>query len=114
MTRIFIAAGAFATHALREKLTERALQIFETGVRYQMYHALALLIVGVLLSRAQAAQTPLIVSGLAFFVGIALFSGSLYGVSLTGIKWPGVIAPFGGLAFLIGWGCLAIAAWSFK
>ena len=109
MTRIFIvlaailgglavAGGAFATHALREKLTERALEIFETATRYQMYHALAILMV----------------SGLAFFAGITLFCGSLYGISLSGIKGLGAIAPFGGAAFLIGWGCLSVAALSFK
>jgi uncharacterized membrane protein YgdD (TMEM256/DUF423 family) len=125
MTRIFIAiaavlagiavaAGAFASHALKEKLTERALEIFETGARYQMYHALALLMVALLLSRAEAAQTPLIASGSAFIVGIALFSGSLYALSLSGIKWLGAITPLGGVAFIIGWGCLAIAALSFK
>ncbi|GAB4207255.1 MAG: DUF423 domain-containing protein [Coleofasciculaceae cyanobacterium] len=125
MTRIFIAiaavlagiavaSGAFASHALKEKLTERALDIFETGARYQMYHALALLMVALLLSRAEAAQTPLIASGSAFIVGIALFSGSLYALSLSGIKWLGAITPLGGVAFIIGWGCLAIAALSFK
>jgi uncharacterized membrane protein YgdD (TMEM256/DUF423 family) len=125
MTRIFIAiaavlagiavaAGAFASHALKEKLAERALEVFETGARYQMYHALALLMVALLLSRAEAAQTPLIASGSAFIVGIALFSGSLYALSLSGIKWLGAITPLGGVAFIIGWGCLAIAALSFK
>ena len=125
MTRIFIAiasilaglavaGGAFASHALREKLTERALEIFETGTRYQMYHSLALLLVAVLLSRAEASQTLLISSGSAFLVGIALFSGSLYALSLSGIKWLGAIAPLGGVAFLVGWSCLAIAALSYK
>ncbi len=125
MTRIFlsvaailaglaVAAGAFASHALKEKLTERALEIFETGAKYQMYHALALLVVGLLLSRAQTPQTLLIAAGNAFIVGIVIFSGSLYGLSLSGIKWLGAITPLGGAAFLIGWGCLAIAAWGFK
>lgn len=125
MTRIFmaiasilaglaVAAGAFASHALREKLTERALEIFETGARYQMYHSLALLLVAVLLSRAEASQTLLISSGSAFLVGIALFSGSLYALSLSGIKWLGAITPLGGAAFLVGWSCLAIAALSYK
>lgn len=125
MTRIFlviasilaglsVAAGAFASHALREKLTERALQIFETGARYQMYHALALVAVAILLGRSEAPQTLLTVAGSAFMLGIAIFSGSLYGLSLSGIKWLGAITPLGGVAFLIGWGCLAIAAWGFK
>jgi uncharacterized membrane protein YgdD (TMEM256/DUF423 family) len=125
MTRIFlslaailgglsVAAGAFASHALREKLSERAVEIFETGARYQMYHALALLLVALLLSRAEAAQLTLVAAGVAFIVGIAFFSGSLYALSFTGIKWLGAIAPLGGAAFIAGWSCLAVAAWSFK
>lgn len=125
MTRIFlaiaailgglsVAAGAFASHALREKLSERALQIFETAARYQMYHALALLLVALLLSRAEFPQPSLIAAGWAFIIGIAIFSGSLYALSLTDIKVLGAITPLGGAAFIAGWGCLAIAAWSFK
>ncbi|WP_424101022.1 DUF423 domain-containing protein [Moorena producens] len=125
MTRIFlaiasilgglsVAAGAFASHALKEKLTERALEIFQTGARYQMYHALALMLVALLLSRAEVAQTSLTVAGSAFIAGIAIFSGSLYALSLTGIKWLGAIAPLGGAALILGWGCLAIAALSFQ
>jgi uncharacterized membrane protein YgdD (TMEM256/DUF423 family) len=109
-----VAAGAFASHALREKLSERAVEIFETGARYQMYHALALLLVALLLSRAEAAQSILIASGIAFIVGVVMFSGSLYTLSLTSIKWLGAIAPLGGAAFIVGWSCLAVAAWSFK
>ena len=77
-------------------------------------HALALLVVALLLSRAEAGQTWLIVSGGMFIAGVALFSGSLYGLSLSGIKWLGAIAPLGGVAFLAGWGALAIAALNFK
>ena len=94
---------------MKEKLTERALEIFQTGARYQMYHALALILVALLLSRAEVAQTPLTVAGSAFIAGIAIFSGSLYALSLTGIKWLGAIAPLGGAALILGWGCLAIA-----
>lgn len=125
MTRIFlsiaailgatsVAFGAFAAHALREKLTERATEIFETGARYQMYHALALLLVALLLSRAETAQSSLVAAGYAFIVGVALFSGSLYALSLTGVKWLGAITPLGGVAFIVGWGCLFVAALSFK
>ncbi len=121
MTQIFIAiaailaglsvaAGAFATHALQDKLTERAIEIFETGAKYQMYHALALLLVGVLLTRAEVTPLSLNVAGSAFIVGIVIFSGSLYALSFTGIKWLGAITPLGGVAFLVGWGCLAVAA----
>ncbi|HEY9820031.1 MAG TPA: DUF423 domain-containing protein [Candidatus Sericytochromatia bacterium] len=109
-----VAGGAFASHALREKLSERAIEIFETGARYQMYHALALLLVALLLSRAEAAQSILMASGIAFIVGVVMFSGSLYTLSLTNIKWLGAIAPLGGSAFIVGWSCLAVAAWSFK
>ncbi|NEQ12190.1 MAG: DUF423 domain-containing protein, partial [Moorea sp. SIO4E2] len=98
----------------KEKLTERALEIFQTGARYQMYHALALMLVALLLSRAEVAQTSLTVAGSAFIAGIAIFSGSLYALSLTGIKWLGAIAPLGGAALILGWGCLAIAAFSFQ
>ena len=109
-----VAAGAFASHALKAKITAGALEIFETGAKYQMYHALALLLVALLLSRTETAQTPLIVAGWTFIAGIAIFSGSLYALSLSGIKWLGAITPLGGVAFLVGWGCLAIAAWNFK
>ena len=109
-----VAAGAFASHALREQLSERALEIFETGARYQMYHALALLLVALLLSRTEAAQSTLVASGIAFIVGVVVFSGSLYTLSLTSIKWLGAITPLGGAAFIVGWSCLAVAAWSFK
>ncbi|CAA9257308.1 FIG173184: hypothetical protein [uncultured Coleofasciculus sp.] len=109
-----VAAGAFASHALKEKLSERAIEIFETGARYQMYHALALLMVALLLSRAEAAQSTLAAAGVSFIVGVVIFSGSLYTLSFTNIKWLGAITPLGGLAFIIGWSCLAVAAWSFK
>jgi uncharacterized membrane protein YgdD (TMEM256/DUF423 family) len=111
---ISVALGAFAAHGLREKLSQRAMEIFETGTRYQMYHALALLLVALLLSRAETGQSTLVAAGAAFIIGIAIFSGSLYALSLTGIKWLGAITPLGGVAFLVGWSCLAIAAWSFK
>ncbi|MFS8119798.1 MAG: DUF423 domain-containing protein [Microcoleus sp.] len=125
LTRIFIAAaalfgglsvagGAFASHALKNQLTDRALGIFETGARYQMYHALALLLVALLLSRAEQSQTFLAVAGWAFITGTIIFSGSLYALSWTDIKWLGAITPLGGVALIIGWGCLALAAFSFK
>lgn len=125
MTKIFIflgsvlaglavTAGAFASHALREQLTERALSIFETATKYQMYHSLALLFVGLLFYILQESSQLLKVAGFAFIVGIVLFSGSLYGLSLTQIKILGIITPFGGIAFLLGWGCIAVAVWGFK
>jgi uncharacterized membrane protein YgdD (TMEM256/DUF423 family) len=109
-----VAAGAFASHALREQLSERSLSIFETGARYQMYHSITLLLVALLLSREEFPSATLIVAGWAFIAGIAIFSGSLYALSLTGIKVLGAITPLGGAAFIAGWGCLAIAALSSK
>jgi uncharacterized membrane protein YgdD (TMEM256/DUF423 family) len=109
-----VAGGAFASHALKNKLSDRALEIFDTATRYQMYHALALLLVALLLSRAADAQTFFAVAGWAFIVGTVVFSGSLYALSLSGIKWLGAITPLGGVAFILGWGCLAVAAFSFK
>ena len=105
-----VAGGAFASHALQGRLTERALEVFGTGVRYQMYHALALLAVAVLLGMIKQGMPWLTVAGWAFVLGVVLFSGSLYLISLAGLKVVGPITPLGGLAFLVGWGCLAIAA----
>ncbi len=107
-----VAAGAFASHALRDRLTERAIAIFETGARYQMYHALALLLVALLLQQGKLVQTPLAIAGGAYLIGTLLFSGSLYALSLSGIKILGAITPLGGAAFLVGWLCVAIAAGS--
>lgn len=109
-----VGAGAFASHALQERLNERALAIFETAARYQMYHALALLAVGLWLSRVEQGRSLLTAAGVAYLVGIGLFSGSLYALGLTGIKVLGAITPLGGVAFLVGWGCLAIAALTVK
>jgi uncharacterized membrane protein YgdD (TMEM256/DUF423 family) len=109
-----VAFGAFASHALKERLTDRSLEVFELAARYQMYHALALLLVGILLSRAELGQSFLTASGTAFIVGVVLFCGSLYALSLSGVKVLGAITPLGGVAFMVGWACLAIAMWSFK
>ncbi|MEH2379078.1 MAG: DUF423 domain-containing protein [Nostoc sp.] len=123
-----VAAGAFATHALREKISERCLrratptlEIFETGARHQMYHALALFLVALLISRTEFPQPTLVASGWLFIIGIAIFSGSLYVLSLTGIKYFGAMsttgyayAPLGGTALIAGWGALAFAAWNLK
>lgn len=125
MTKIFIAIaaslgglsvifGAFASHALKERLSDRALEIWETGTKYQMYHSLALLLVALLLRLLTTSSTPLIAAGWAFIVGIILFSGSLYALSLSNIKWLGAIAPLGGVAFIIGWVCLLVAAGEFN
>jgi len=105
-----VAGGAFASHALQDQLTERAIAVFNTGVRYQMYHALALLTVAMLVGTAKSALPWLNAAGWCFIAGVVLFSGSLYLISLAGIKAVGPITPVGGVAFLAGWVCLAIAA----
>ena len=109
-----VAAGAFGSHALKERLTQRALDIFEVGVRYQMYHALALLLVAILLNQSKSPSPSLIVSGWLFIIGIFIFSGSLYALSLSDIKILGAITPIGGVAFIAGWGALAIAAFNYQ
>ena len=105
-----VAFGAFGAHALRGRLDEYARGVFETAVQYHFYHALALALVGVLLL-SQPATALLKSSGWLFLIGIAVFSGSLYLLAITGIKWLGAVTPLGGLAFIAGWGCLAAAAW---
>lgn len=105
-----VAGGAFASHALQAQLTERAIAVFNTGIRYQMYHALALLAVAILLGNAKQASPWLTATGWLFVAGIVLFSGSLYLISLAGLKAFGPVTPVGGGAFIAGWVCLAIAA----
>lgn len=109
-----VVLGAFGSHALKDKLSERYLEIFETGTRYEMYHSLALLLVALLLMVLGETQPFLVAAGFAFIAGIVIFSGSLYALSLSGISWLGAITPLGGLAFIIGWVCLAVEGWNFK
>ena len=104
---IAVAAGAFGAHALRSRLTAEMLGIFETAARYQMYHALGLLAVAWAMQRWGNWQC--VWAGWLFIVGSVIFSGSLYALSLTGIRWLGAITPLGGVAFLLGWACLAWA-----
>lgn len=101
--------GAFAAHALKSRMGPDLLATFEVGVRYQMYHAFALLAVG--LAHAKWPGPMLAASGWLFVAGTLIFSGSLYLLSITGVRWLGAITPFGGLALLGGWLCLAWAAW---
>jgi uncharacterized membrane protein YgdD (TMEM256/DUF423 family) len=103
-----VALGAFGAHGLRARGDSDLLVIFETGVRYQMYHALALLVVGWAATRWPGALVT--ASGWLFLVGILLFSGSLYLMTFTGARWLGAITPLGGMCFIIGWVLLAIAA----
>jgi len=120
MTRLFfalgsllgligVAAGAFGAHALRSHLTPDLLATWETAVRYQLVHALALLATGWAATRWPGALIRS--AGWLFFVGTVVFSGSLYILSLTGLRWLGAVTPIGGLAFLAGWACLGWAAW---
>jgi uncharacterized membrane protein YgdD (TMEM256/DUF423 family) len=109
-----VAAGAFAAHALRGKISERSLEIFDTAARYQMYHALALLLIALLISRTTSPQPMLVASGWLFIIGVGIFSGSLYALSVTGLNKLGAITPLGGVALIIGWGILAVAGWGLK
>jgi uncharacterized membrane protein YgdD (TMEM256/DUF423 family) len=102
-----VAAGAFGAHGLRSPLDPDMLAVFETGARYQMYHGLALLAVAWAVARWPGAAA----AGWLFVAGILVFSGSLYVLSLSGVKWLGAITPLGGLCFLAGWAVLAWAAW---
>jgi uncharacterized membrane protein YgdD (TMEM256/DUF423 family) len=101
--------GAFATHALRNRLPIEMLIAFEAGVRYQMYHALALLIVALAIGHIGAARL-LVIAGWLFCAGVVLFSGSLYALTLTGTTALGAITPLGGLTLLAGWACLVAFA----
>ena len=105
-----VALGAFGAHALRARLTASLLETFETGVRYHFYHAIALVLVVVALDRWPKSNLPTL-AGWLFVIGIVIFSGSLYALAFTGIRWLGAITPIGGVAFIAGWVCLALAAW---
>jgi len=103
-----VGLGAFGAHGLRGRLSPEMLSVFETGVRYQMYHALALLAVALMMSRVEGRLV--VIAGWSFTAGILIFSGSLYALALTGVTTLGAITPIGGVAFLAGWVALAIAA----
>ncbi|OEC35091.1 Uncharacterized membrane protein YgdD, TMEM256/DUF423 family [Pseudomonas cuatrocienegasensis] len=104
-----VALGAFAAHGLKSRLSAEYLAVFQTGTHYQLIHALALF--GVALLALQVPSRAVQVAGACFALGIVLFSGSLYLLTLTGISKLGIITPFGGLAFLAGWASLGVAAW---
>jgi len=107
-----VASGAFAAHGLQGRIDAQSLQTFETGARYHMYHALAIGLAALAMRDAAAGAA---VSAAGFFLaGILLFSGSLYLLALTGVRAFGLVTPFGGVCFLIGWGLLAIAATRLK
>lgn len=105
---IGVLLGAFGAHALKSRVSEHLLAVFEVGVRYQMYHALALLAVAWAAERYPGSWTTL--SGWLFLAGIVIFSGSLYLMTFTGARWLGAITPIGGLCFIVGWLSLVISA----
>lgn len=106
---IAVGAGAFGAHGLRRVLSPEMLAVWQTAVTYQMVHALGILFVALATARIPAANLHW--AGWAFGVGIVLFSGSLYLLATTGMRWLGPITPLGGLAFLVGWGMLAWMLW---
>lgn len=104
-----VALGAFAAHGLRARLAEEALSAFQTGVQYQMYHALVLIAVA-LMAKVFGQSAALLASSWLFLLGIVLFSGSLYILAVGGPRWLGPITPLGGLCFLLGWLALLVEA----
>jgi uncharacterized membrane protein YgdD (TMEM256/DUF423 family) len=108
-----VAMGAFGAHALAQKLEPRMLEVWHTSAQYEMYHALALLALGVWLSCSPAVAASALAqwAGGAFVLGTILFSGSLYALALSGVRVLGAITPLGGLSFLVGWVCFAVLAW---
>lgn len=111
---IAVAFGAFGAHALKDKLSAHYLAVWETAVQYQMFHAVALLAVGILMSPAiLGPSTQLSWAGYLLLAGIIIFSGSLYVLSLSGIGVLGAITPIGGVAFIVGWIMLIVAVVKF-
>ena len=109
MAFLAVAAGAFGAHAIRSRLSPDLLEVFETAARYHFFHALGLMVTAFAADRWPGPAIQL--AGWLFLAGIVLFSGSLYLLSLTGLRWLGAITPFGGLAFSAGWLCLVWAGW---
>jgi len=107
-----VAGGAFGAHALRDMLDVELLSVYETGIRYQMYHAFALALAGWALQKYQSPHFKQ--AGWFFVTGVALFSGSLYIMVFTGLRWLGAVTPIGGLAFLAGWFSLIVGFWKSK
>lgn len=105
-----VAGGAFGAHALRDHLAPDLMQTFETGTRYAMLHAVALLVAGLLADRPGVSTRALRVAGTAFSLGVLVFTGSLWTLAITGVRWLGAITPLGGLCFLAGWVALALSA----
>lgn len=109
-----VALGAFAAHGLKSSLTAEMLNVFETGVRYHMYHAIGLFLLALASTRLGSHITTMRWAARFMHIGIFLFSGSLYALSLSDVKWLGAITPLGGLAFIISWALAAYALWKAK
>jgi uncharacterized membrane protein YgdD (TMEM256/DUF423 family) len=105
--------GAFGAHLLKDRLSTDALGAYNTGVQYQMYHAIGILLIAVLIERLPSQKLAIWAARL-LLIGIVLFSGSLYALALSGVKVMGAITPLGGIAFIAGWICLALAARSVR
>jgi uncharacterized membrane protein YgdD (TMEM256/DUF423 family) len=121
MSRVFIVAGslfaalgiilgAFGAHVLKNRLSAESLVIYHTAVNYQIYHALGLILIGILSSQLQT-ESLIVWSGYCLLAGIVLFCGGLYLLSVTGQHWLGAVTPFGGMAFILGWVLLALSVW---
>jgi len=108
-----VAIGAFGAHGLKEKLSPDMLAVYQTAVQYHFYHALGLAVVGLVLLYFPNSR-PVAWSGWMMLAGIVLFSGSLYALSLTGVRWLGAITPVGGVVFLLAWALLAYGVWDAK
>jgi uncharacterized membrane protein YgdD (TMEM256/DUF423 family) len=108
-----VALGAFGAHALKARVSPEMLAIWHTGVTYHASHALALLLLGLLMLHASD-STALRYAAWLFIAGIVLFGGSLYLLALGAPRWLGAVAPFGGIAFILGWIAAAIGAWGFR
>lgn len=111
-----VGLGAFAAHGLQQHLAPSSIEVFKTAVHYQFIHALALFGLGILLAvlsqqGGQLIPSALTVAGIAWLIGIVLFSGSLYGLSIAQWRWLGPVTPIGGLSFIIGWVSLAVGSW---
>lgn len=104
-----VAAGAFGAHGLKSRLSPEMFSVFEVGVRYQMYHVFALMATA--WAKTRWPSSLVVIGGWLFVVGIVLFSGSLYLLSLSGMHWPGIVTPLGGVALLAGWICLGWGVW---
>lgn len=104
-----VGLGAFGAHGLKGRVEDSSIAIWQTAASYQMWHALALIAVAWVIS--QGTSTAARVSGIAFTLGVLIFSGSLYILVLSGQKWLGAITPLGGLALIVGWVSLALALW---